>query len=167
MSLLLGVCSAYPRYVAVPLEDLDSFEFQPIADSRRILIAEESAPPPRFIASPYEDVEESQDVFYVDEPAGFRESTGSDVYEEQERPKRFSGGHFGGGGGGGDDKSDGSVDFGAYTGDHGAFGWYSDHPVGGGGGGGKKKNWVKYSSPLLIVISLLFFWNKSFLKMMK
>ncbi|XP_064089679.1 uncharacterized protein LOC135203708 [Macrobrachium nipponense] len=43
---------------------------------------------------------------------------GSDRYERQA-------GHHGGGYGGGNDH----VDYGAYTGGYGAFGWYSDHPV--------------------------------------
>ncbi|KAJ8927578.1 hypothetical protein NQ314_019943 [Rhamnusium bicolor] len=41
------------------------------------------------------------------------------------RPQRHAGGHF--------HDQDDAVDFGAHTGDHGAFGWYADFPVQGAG----------------------------------
>jgi len=57
-----------------------------------------------------------EQVVYVEEPSYDLAQGASQTHEKRDA---------GYGGGGGDDH----VDYGAYTGSYGAFGWYSDHPV--------------------------------------
>ncbi|XP_045023364.1 uncharacterized protein LOC123467555 [Daphnia magna] len=77
---------------------------------------------PRFLAIPIEDIE------FLNGPApypGFQlpaHRVRRDAQEPEPSPSARSGGNAYGG-------SD-YVDYGAYTGGNGAFGWYSDHPVG-------------------------------------
>merc|ERR1712002_274683 len=111
---LACVClaAARPRFVLVPIEEYEAAQSQPApvyimpARQARQLPVEYEDQQPLYLeaASP-------QEPLYVG---------ASNTHEKRQAP--------GGGGYGGDDY----VDYGAYTGKQGAFGWYTDHPVGGG-----------------------------------
>ncbi|XP_069982917.1 uncharacterized protein [Penaeus vannamei] len=97
------LAEAYPRYVAVPLRAAARSYPLYYSESRLrpVVSAREDSRPVVIIE------EEEPQQWELDEAS-------SDRYERQ------SGGY-----GGGNDH----VDYGAYTGGYGAFGWYSDHPV--------------------------------------
>ncbi|XP_057381096.1 uncharacterized protein LOC130703672 [Daphnia carinata] len=82
---------------------------------------------PRFLAIPIEDIE------FLNGPApypGFQ-LPAHRVRRDAQEPETSSSARSNGSGYGGNDY----VDYGAYTGGYGAFGWYTDHPVGNYGSG--------------------------------
>ncbi|XP_037079978.1 uncharacterized protein LOC119100889 [Pollicipes pollicipes] len=91
LSVLLAVTVAMPRYVLVPLEQLQRLEPAP-----HVRVARQAVLP---------DAESEQLVAASD-----------DRFVRQSEPSY-----------GGPDQ----VDYGAYTGGQGAFGWYAGYPVGG------------------------------------
>merc|ERR1712029_920995 len=95
LATLVAVASARPRFLVIPLEDL------------------EQLPQGRFPVVQIPELSRqarAADDGYAPEPG----------YHQDNQPAASSGyGH------GGDDH----VDYGAYTGGYGAFGWYTDHPV--------------------------------------
>lgn len=107
--LAATLCAAYPRYLAVPLEDL----------------AEEESGYNPIIVTPDGRVIHDQQFAgsrsgsaYLPQPLAMGTNHG-DVYDEAESARVGRGAHHHGD----------IVDYGAYTGGHGAFGWYTDHPV--------------------------------------
>ncbi|KAI9552737.1 hypothetical protein GHT06_020617 [Daphnia sinensis] len=75
---------------------------------------------PRFLAIPIEDIQ------FVSGPSSFNPAhhrVARQANTDHHEPVPAASGGYPSGG------SD-AVDYGAYTGSHGAFGWYSDHPVG-------------------------------------
>lgn len=105
-SLCLGITTVLgvPHYVAIPLDDFERMGLV----SEPIYGADSSIPE--------EDLEPEMAASSV-ENSYFEAIAEASVGDD--RSKRDSGGH-------GD-----VVDYGAYTGHKGAFGWYTDHPVGG------------------------------------
>ncbi|KAF2352890.1 hypothetical protein FHG87_016353 [Trinorchestia longiramus] len=108
LSLLATTAVAYPRYVAIPLEDLSPAPsgYQPVYLSEEGEVIPDqkfdgTRPVPAYLAQPTRQL-------------GKRNLAVAD----SERVERGSGHHHGD-----------IVDYGAYTGGHGAFGWYTDHPV--------------------------------------
>ncbi|PSN31643.1 hypothetical protein C0J52_20490 [Blattella germanica] len=96
---ILAIVSARPRYIAIPLDDVQFIE-----------VADFSTP-----------------LVRVSRQAAFQRSATDVEAEETGRFQRGIHGGGGGGGGGGDGHD--YVDYGAHTGHHGAFGWYADFPV--------------------------------------
>eukprot|EP00088_Acartia_fossae_P011747 TRINITY_DN15989_c0_g1_i1.p1 TRINITY_DN15989_c0_g1~~TRINITY_DN15989_c0_g1_i1.p1 ORF type:complete len:116 (-),score=20.91 TRINITY_DN15989_c0_g1_i1:357-683(-) len=96
LSALVAVSYAMPRYLVIPLEDL---EYLP---QGRIPVVYQPG-----LARQARQVEDGFEPNQYDEPA----QAGSSAYAAP---------HAGG--------AD-HVDYGAYTGGYGAFGWYTDHPV--------------------------------------
>ncbi|XP_069175857.1 uncharacterized protein [Procambarus clarkii] len=101
-AVTVAVTQGFPRYIAIPVEDLRLV--------RRVRSAPQYEPQyepqyhqPQFRA-PVEKGGDSSDGLVAD---------GSESYARQA-------GYVGG---------NDHVDYGAYTGGYGAFGWYSDHPV--------------------------------------
>ncbi|EFX83555.1 hypothetical protein DAPPUDRAFT_301609 [Daphnia pulex] len=79
---------------------------------------------PRFLAVPLEDIQFINGLFQIFPHAQHRivRRSPQQPLPHQDHETAASGSYPSGG-------SD-SVDYGAYTGSYGAFGWYSDHPVG-------------------------------------
>ncbi|XP_068249894.1 uncharacterized protein [Palaemon carinicauda] len=116
---------AKPRYIAIPLQDIRLVRHARSAPSY-IAIPQGPVRQERFAGVPYKQSRpqssERVPVYAQPQSAIYEEGEvllpdGSDRYERQA-------GHGDGYGGGND-----HVDYGAYTGGYGAFGWYSDHPV--------------------------------------
>lgn len=104
---LVCVVAARPRFIAIPIEDVEFVE----------------------VSSPYRQHDYHRPLVRVVRRAVHPyQQTPAERYEEPTPAdtNRFERGAYGGDGGGGHDY----VDYGAYTGGHGAFGWYTDHPVG-------------------------------------
>merc|ERR1719400_381462 len=89
--LALGAVSARPRYLVIPIEDV-----QFIAPAQR----RDDGIPAFSIPA---EIRQAEDAI----------TAGSNNYAHGSHGPDY-------------------VDYGAYTGGYGAFGWYSDHPVGGG-----------------------------------
>ncbi|XP_046405457.1 uncharacterized protein LOC124170641 [Ischnura elegans] len=104
----LEVSFARPRFLAIPLEDVEFLEVEQ-GQVRAPLIRMARAAVPR--------------------PQQFEERRDDQQFVASEDQSRFQRGIHGGGGGGGNGGHHDHVDFGAHTGHHGAFGWYADFPV--------------------------------------
>nr|CAD7447087.1 unnamed protein product [Timema bartmani] len=119
--MLIGVvclgalASARPRFLAIPLDDVEVVE---VADY---------AEPGRYRREAPGGQEGWEVIEMVPQTRFARQIKDADL-EVQEEGGRFQRGAHGGGGGGGGDGHD-YVDYGAHTGHHGAFGWYADFPV--------------------------------------
>ncbi|KAK2715049.1 uncharacterized protein LOC136038809 [Artemia franciscana] len=98
----VALSSARPRFVAIPIEDLQYLSFNGVP------------------LQPYPQVNHR-----------VRRAAFPDDADVPIRPRSAGDSSYAASGYGGNDY----VDYGAYTGGYGAFGWYSDHPVGGGYGG--------------------------------
>lgn len=111
------MAEAYPRYVAVPIEDMRAYPSYYPQESRVRPVARQVAVAESRVRPVVRPLEEARPVIIIEEeePEQWElAEASSDRYE-----------HQAGGYGGGNDH----VDYGAYTGGYGAFGWYSDHPV--------------------------------------
>jgi len=125
--LALGAVSARPRFLVIPLEDVEFMEnmelpvySMPQLNHRiRRQAPDESATngAPIFLDAPAQRRDDGGiPAFSI--PAEIRQAedaitAGSNNYAHGSHGPDY-------------------VDYGAYTGGYGAFGWYSDHPVGGG-----------------------------------
>merc|ERR1719367_1066499 len=97
LAALVAVCAARPRFLVIPLEDV---EFDGLARQARAAQDEDS-----YQSAPYADAP------YDAQPRD-AQASGSNAYSA---PAPHAGPDH--------------VDYGAYTGGYGAFGWYTDHPV--------------------------------------
>merc|ERR1712083_766551 len=68
---------------------------------------------PRHILDPYDDEIEQPQVRFIPLPQQYNYRVARSAFPQEAQPA-FAGGD--------------AVDYGAYTGGYGAFGWYSDHP---------------------------------------
>jgi len=125
--LALGVVSARPRYLVIPIEDVEFMENMelPVYSMPGLLHrTRRQAPDEQIISSsneaqsfaPAQRRDDGIPAFSI--PAEIRQAedaitAGSNNYAHGSHGPDY-------------------VDYGAYTGGYGAFGWYSDHPVGGG-----------------------------------
>lgn len=128
--LALGVASAFPRYLVIPLEDVEFMENMELpvysmpqmhhrvrrqAPDEQQLSATNDGP---FLLEPAQRRDDPHGIPAFTIPAEIRQAedaitAGSNNYAHGSHGPDY-------------------VDYGAYTGGYGAFGWYSDHPVGGG-----------------------------------
>jgi len=125
--LALGAVSARPRYLVIPIEDVEFMENMelPVYSMPGLLHrTRRQAPDEQVISSsndaqfiaPAQRRDDGIPAFSI--PAEIRQAedaitAGSNNYAHGSHGPDY-------------------VDYGAYTGGYGAFGWYSDHPVGGG-----------------------------------
>lgn len=100
---LMAVASARPKYIAIPVEDIQFLSFSPSEHHRVARQAVYGAPSGAYATQEADDIETAA---------------------SNDRPVRQAGNH-------GDHHGDHHdyVDYGAHTGHHGAFGWYADYPV--------------------------------------
>ncbi|KAL7634168.1 UNVERIFIED_CONTAM: hypothetical protein RMT77_015497 [Armadillidium vulgare] len=96
----MTVAFATPRYIAIPIEDLGNIA----------VVAQPAYRQARSFVYEPEVSETNVQEEYVQAPSAV----------EENRPKRGSSGYG----------PSSHVDYGAYTGAKGAFGWYADYPVG-------------------------------------
>merc|ERR1711936_229820 len=124
--LALGAVSARPRYLVIPIEDVEFMENMelPVYSMPGLLHrTRRQAPDEQIISSsndaqfiaPAQRRDDGIPAFSI--PAEIRQAedaitAGSNNYAHGSHGPDY-------------------VDYGAYTGGYGAFGWYSDHPVGG------------------------------------
>merc|ERR1712018_578351 len=114
MKVLISLCvavaavSAAPRYLVIPIEDVDLSS-----------LAGASIPVFRVpgLARQARQVDEENDSYQIAPQAYPRDSeaSGSEAYGAPHPAPAHAGPDH--------------VDYGAYTGGYGAFGWYTDHPV--------------------------------------
>jgi len=123
--LALGAVSARPRYLVIPIEDVEFMENMELPvysmpgllhRARRQAPDEPSLSPSEQSFAPAQRRDDGIPAFSI--PAEIRQAedaitAGSNNYAHGSHGPDY-------------------VDYGAYTGGYGAFGWYSDHPVGGG-----------------------------------
>ena len=106
--MVVASVSAAPRYLVIPAEDVDFSNF-----------AGRTLPVVRMpgLVRHARQVEEERDEFTGGFPADWDDSqgAGSSPYGAPHAPPAHAGPDH--------------VDYGAYTGGYGAFGWYTDHPV--------------------------------------
>ncbi|XP_071455195.1 uncharacterized protein [Hetaerina americana] len=107
-AITIEMCLARPRFLAIPIEDVEFLEVEQ---------GQARAPLVRMARAA------------VQRPQQFEERRDDQQFIASEEQGRFQRGIHGGGGGGGDSGHHDHVDFGAHTGHHGAFGWYADFPV--------------------------------------
>jgi len=127
--LALGAVSARPRYLVIPIEDVEFMDNMELpvysmpqlhhrirrqAPDEQQISANSGAP--IFLEQAQRRDDSSIPAFSI--PAEIRQAedaitAGSNNYAHGSHGPDY-------------------VDYGAYTGGYGAFGWYSDHPVGGG-----------------------------------
>merc|ERR1719458_1466822 len=96
LAALVAVSAGRPRFLVIPLEDV---EFQGLARQARAAQDEDSYQSAPYADAPYAQERDAQ-------------ASGSNAYAA---PHAAAGPDH--------------VDYGAYTGGYGAFGWYTDHPV--------------------------------------
>merc|ERR1712038_437248 len=122
--LALGAVSARPRYLVIPIEDVEFMENMELPvysmpgllhRARRQAPDEPSLSPSEQSFAPAQRRDDGIPAFSI--PAEIRQAedaitAGSNNYAHGSHGPDY-------------------VDYGAYTGGYGAFGWYSDHPVGG------------------------------------
>merc|ERR1719471_2248206 len=101
MKVLISLCvavaavSAAPRYLVIPIEDVDMPSLT--RQARQVLDEEQD----NYQSAPYSQDRDSQ-------------ASGSEAYGAPHSAPAHAGPDH--------------VDYGAYTGGYGAFGWYTDHP---------------------------------------
>merc|ERR1712088_746039 len=122
--LALGAVSARPRYLVIPIEDVEFMENMELPvysmpgllhRARRQAPDEPSLSPSEQSFAPAQRRDDGIPAFSI--PVEIRQAedaitAGSNNYAHGSHGPDY-------------------VDYGAYTGGYGAFGWYSDHPVGG------------------------------------
>merc|ERR1719361_2565751 len=101
LAALVAVSAARPRFLVTPLEDVE-FEGMPRGLARQARAAQDEDSYQSAPYTPYADDAEPRDA----------QASGSNAYSA---PHASAGPDH--------------VDYGAYTGGYGAFGWYTDHPV--------------------------------------
>merc|ERR1712038_2225441 len=122
--LALGAVSARPRYLVIPIEDVEFMENMELPvysmpgllhRARRQAPDEPSLSPSEQSFAPAQRRDDGIPAFSIPAEIGQAEdaiTAGSNNYAHGSHGPNY-------------------VDYGAYTGGYGAFGWYSDHPVGG------------------------------------
>ncbi|KAK3893752.1 hypothetical protein Pcinc_002455 [Petrolisthes cinctipes] len=119
--LTVAVTEAKPRYLAVPVEDL-----RLVRRVRSLPSSPDDTTTTNYHHMPFvptyvQRARRQVSPVYVQNLPNVVEFENPEVVAASDRYERQAHGHSGYG--------DDHVDYGAYTGGYGAFGWYSDHPV--------------------------------------
>merc|ERR1719273_322628 len=113
LAVVVASVSAAPRYIVLPIEDVDLSA-----------LVGQTLPVYRMpgLMRQARQVEDEQDSFQLGPLRRDSDTAGSNAYGAPHAAPAHAGPDH--------------VDYGAYTGGYGAFGWYTDHPVLLGPGGG-------------------------------
>jgi len=120
MSALLAVSTAMPRFLVIPLEDLEY-----VPQGLPVMYQQGLA---RQARQAQDGFEPNQQYLEDQEQAArraFARQSEEGIYERSDDAAGSASNAYAAPHAGGADH----VDYGAYTGGYGAFGWYTDHPV--------------------------------------